>query len=43
MRELLPGRTCIPEIRPDWDLTVPGLRENWKAGDHSMHHSYQAA
>ena len=32
----------IREIRPDWDLTVPGLRENWKADDHSMHHSYQA-
>ncbi len=30
------------EIRPDWDLAAPGLRENWEAGDHSMHHPYQA-
>ena len=33
--------TC--QIRPDWDLAVPGLRENWDAGDHSMHHPYQQA
>jgi len=26
---------------PDWDLAAPGLRENWGAGDHTMHHSYQ--
>jgi hypothetical protein len=31
------------EIRPDWDLAAPGLRENWEAGDHSMHHPYQQA
>ena len=29
-------------IRPDWDLAAPGVRENWEAGDHSMHHPYQA-
>ncbi len=31
------------EIRPDWDLAAPGLRENWEAGDHSTHHPYQQA
>ena len=31
------------EIRPDWDLAAPGLRENWEAGDHSMHHPYHQA
>ena len=36
-------RSVIREIRPDWDLAAPGLRENWKAGDHSMHHPYQQA
>ncbi len=30
------------EIRPDWDLAAPGPRGNWEAGDHSMHHPYQA-
>ena len=31
--DIVPG-----EIRPDWDLAGPGVRENWEAGDHSMHH-----
>ena len=31
------------ENRPDWDLAAPGLRENWEADDHSMHHPYQLA
>ena len=35
-------REVTREIRPDWDLAAPGLRENWDAGDHSMHHPYQA-
>jgi len=35
-------REVTREIRPDWDLATPGLRENWDAGDHSMHHPYQA-
>jgi hypothetical protein len=30
------------EGRIHWDLAAPGLRENWEAGDHSMHHPYQA-
>ena len=28
-------------IFPDWDLAAPGLRENWQAGDHLMHHPYR--
>ena len=35
-------REVTREIRPDWDLAAPGLRENWEAGDHSRHHPYQA-
>jgi peroxiredoxin len=31
-------REVTREIRPDWDLAAPGLRENWDAGDHTMHH-----
>ncbi|GAA4718304.1 redoxin domain-containing protein [Nocardioides conyzicola] len=26
-------RDVTREIRPDWDLTTPGLREQWEAGD----------
>ena len=33
-------REVTRQIRPDWDLAAPGLRENWEAGDHSMHHPY---
>ncbi|HUB42595.1 MAG TPA: hypothetical protein VMA72_27385 [Streptosporangiaceae bacterium] len=29
------------EVRPDCDLSAPGLREAWDSGDHSMHHLYQ--
>jgi peroxiredoxin len=28
-------REATREIRPDWDLTAPGLRERWDAGDRS--------
>ena len=35
-------REVTREIRPDWDLTAPGLRANWEAGDHSMHPLYRA-
>jgi len=34
-------REVTREIRPDWDLAAPGLRENWDAGGHTMHHPYQ--
>jgi len=29
------------EIRPDWDLSAPGLREAWEAGDKSRHYPYR--
>jgi hypothetical protein len=28
------------EIRPDWDLSTPGLREAWDAGDYSKFHGW---
>jgi hypothetical protein len=28
------------EIRPDWDLSAPGLREAWDAGDVSPFHGW---
>ena len=28
------------EIRPDWDLSKPGLREAWDAADYSMFHGW---
>jgi hypothetical protein len=28
-------REVTREIRPDWDLSTPGLREAWEAGDRS--------
>jgi peroxiredoxin len=34
-------REVTREIRPDWDLSAPGLREAWDAGDRSMHYPYQ--
>ncbi|MEI9968238.1 MAG: AhpC/TSA family protein [Terracidiphilus sp.] len=33
-------RAVTSEIRPDWDLSAPGLREAWKAGDHSRFHGW---
>jgi hypothetical protein len=33
-------RTATAEIRPDWDLSTPGLREAWTAGDHSLFHGW---
>ena len=33
-------RTATSEIRPDWDLSTPGLREAWAAGDHSNFHGW---
>jgi hypothetical protein len=29
-------RAASREIRPDWDLSTPGLREAWDAGDWSQ-------
>jgi peroxiredoxin len=36
-------REVTREIRPDWDLAAPGIRENWEVGDQLMHHPYQQA
>jgi peroxiredoxin len=33
-------RDVTREIRPDWDLSAPGLREAWDAGDHSPFHGW---
>ena len=33
-------RTVMSEIRPDWDLSTPGLVEAWNAGDYSRFHGY---
>jgi peroxiredoxin len=33
-------RAAASEIRPDWDLSAPGLREAWDAGDRSPFHGW---
>jgi peroxiredoxin len=33
-------RAATAEIRPDWDLGAPGLREAWDAGDFSRFHGW---
>ena len=33
-------RAVTREIRPDWDLATPGLREAWEAGDLSHFHGW---
>lgn len=33
-------RVVSSEVRPDWDLSAPGLREAWDAGDHSRFHGW---
>jgi peroxiredoxin len=33
-------RAVTSEIRPDWDLSAPGLREAWNAGDFSRFHGW---
>jgi peroxiredoxin len=33
-------RAATSEIRPDWDLSTPGLREAWAAGDYSRFHGW---
>jgi peroxiredoxin len=35
-------REVMSEVRPDWDLSTPGLREAWDAGDHSRFYSENA-
>ncbi len=36
-------REVTREIRPDWDLSTPGLREAWEEGDRSLHFGYEEA
>jgi hypothetical protein len=33
-------REAIRENRPDWDLSTPGLRQAWDAGDRSPFHGW---
>src|SRR4029077_7252391 len=33
-------RAVSSEIRPDWDLSTPGLRDAWNAGDFSRFHGW---
>jgi peroxiredoxin len=33
-------RLATSEIRPDWDLSTPGLREAWDRGEFSSFHGY---
>jgi len=33
-------RAVTREIRPDWDLSAPGLRDAWDAGDRSPFHGW---
>src|SRR6516164_164873 len=33
-------RAVSSEIRPDWDLSAPGLRERWDAGDMEPFHGW---
>ena len=33
-------RVVTSEIRPDWDLSRPGLRQSWDAGDRSPFHGW---
>ena len=35
-------RAAAAEIRPDWDLDAPGLRQAWVAGDHSKFHGWDS-
>jgi hypothetical protein len=33
-------RAATSEIRPDWDLSTPGLREAWDAADFAKFHGW---
>jgi hypothetical protein len=33
-------RSVTREIRPDWDLSTPGLHESWKRGDLAPFHGW---
>jgi peroxiredoxin len=34
-------RAVSREVRPDWDLSAPGLRQSWDAGDWSRFHGWE--
>jgi hypothetical protein len=34
-------REVTREIRPDWDLSAPGLRAAWDVGDHARRYPYR--
>ena len=34
-------RAASSEIRPDWDLAKPGLRDEWDAGNWSLFHGWE--
>jgi peroxiredoxin len=36
-------REVTREIRPDWDLAKPGLREDYESGGRSLHYAYLEA
>ena len=33
-------RAMFSELRPDWDLSTPGLRQAWNSGDYSPFHGW---
>jgi peroxiredoxin len=33
-------RAAYREVRPDWDLSAPGLRGKWESGDYSPFHGW---
>src|SRR5262249_755731 len=33
-------RSVSSKARPDWDLSTPGLRERWDAGDYAPFHGW---
>ena len=34
-------RAVSSEVRPDWDLAAPGLRERWDAGERGIFHGFE--
>jgi hypothetical protein len=34
-------RAVTSAVRPDWDLSAPGLRDAWDAGDVSQFHGWE--
>ena len=36
-------REVTRQVRPDWDLAAPGLRDTWEGGDQSQFYRYEEA